>query len=360
MAESIGITFSEELQTQMFGSDKVDFPIDFDDAWVWLEYSRKNNAVRALVSELDQGVDYLLINEQHDSTGGFSDSSATKPIKYYLSVDGFKMFCMAAGTKRGKEVRRYFVEVEKAYKQHVTEQVVQDAFKDAPPLRVDIHVQGNQSAPKVARTGIAKQLQALRCEIRAIDTVRHSLGLERAAKMIAVVNRQIDAVLADDAPQDNSTPEAQVPHSMDGFTNELVQSSNGLHPTLWFKQKPVYLVPPLPIADRIASLETTIHPDRDKPLINAAGRFVIREALRKLLAVVPVGIHVDGACLAPGIASAALIDNVGLPRLQKLIGGELVGLGFKKPGEYTRVVGDTRKICGVYVRVSEGQNNAQA
>jgi hypothetical protein len=42
--QPIGVTFSEELQTQMFGSDKVDFPIDFDDVWRWLNYSRKDVA----------------------------------------------------------------------------------------------------------------------------------------------------------------------------------------------------------------------------------------------------------------------------------------------------------------------------
>jgi hypothetical protein len=36
--------------------------------------------------------------------------------RYLLTVDCFKAFCMMAGTDRGKEVRRYFLEVEKRYK----------------------------------------------------------------------------------------------------------------------------------------------------------------------------------------------------------------------------------------------------
>jgi hypothetical protein len=35
--------------------------------------------------------------------------------KYYLTADCFKAFCMMAGTKKGKEVRKYYLQIEKAW-----------------------------------------------------------------------------------------------------------------------------------------------------------------------------------------------------------------------------------------------------
>jgi hypothetical protein len=62
MAEQpIGITFSAELQKQMFGSDKVDFPIDFDDAWTWLGYSSKQQCLALLAGRLSSDYDYQLV-----------------------------------------------------------------------------------------------------------------------------------------------------------------------------------------------------------------------------------------------------------------------------------------------------------
>lgn len=89
MAEQpIGFELSEALQQQMFGNEAVSYPIDFDDAWAWLEYSRKDVAVAALKRELESQADFLHVATEHDLSGGFSDSSATKPNKYYLSVGG--------------------------------------------------------------------------------------------------------------------------------------------------------------------------------------------------------------------------------------------------------------------------------
>jgi phage anti-repressor protein len=154
--QPVGVTFSEELQTQMFGADKVDFPIDFDNVWVWLAYSRKDNGLAAMVAELDEHADYIkevfLIIQ-----GNLGTPASGRPSdKYYLSVDGFKVFCMAAGTQRGKEVRRYFVEVEKAYKELAANRAMEDVFADAPV------VPPNREAAKIAAVLITNQSQKLR------------------------------------------------------------------------------------------------------------------------------------------------------------------------------------------------------
>jgi hypothetical protein len=36
-------------------------------------------------------------------------------VGYFLTVDCFKAFCMMAGTERGKEVRRYYLDIEKRF-----------------------------------------------------------------------------------------------------------------------------------------------------------------------------------------------------------------------------------------------------
>jgi hypothetical protein len=92
------------------------FPVDFDDAWKWIGYSRKDNALVALKAELDLDVEYMLLNiQEQDVPLTFSDFQRSHPTKYMLSIEGFKIFCQAAGTTQGKKVRRQYIQIEKAY-----------------------------------------------------------------------------------------------------------------------------------------------------------------------------------------------------------------------------------------------------
>lgn len=96
------------------------FSVDFDAAWQWLEYSRKNNAKRTLLENFIKGIDYLLIIEGSDNHTGLSvqeQAVASRKEIIKLTTDCFKTFCMMAGTEKGKEVRRYFLECERQLKQ---------------------------------------------------------------------------------------------------------------------------------------------------------------------------------------------------------------------------------------------------
>lgn len=89
-----------------------EFPVDFEDAWRWIGYSRKNNAKAALLSAgFIEGTDFrVLLNNQQNPTGG-------RPVEQILlTVDCFKSFAMMAGTPRGHEVRLYFIHCEKQLK----------------------------------------------------------------------------------------------------------------------------------------------------------------------------------------------------------------------------------------------------
>jgi phage anti-repressor protein len=140
------------------------YPVDFDDAWQWVGYSRKDHALEALKVNFEEGIDFdsrkggnqtkgrgggrkaetqdgnlisrnndknqndfdssILINQTFDS--GLNRNQKITPSKqgrggdrrsvaYFLTTDCFKAFCMMAGTQKGKEVRRYYLDIEKKY-----------------------------------------------------------------------------------------------------------------------------------------------------------------------------------------------------------------------------------------------------
>lgn len=98
-----------------FFESESPFPIDFDDAWQWVEYSRKDVAKDALALSFVQGVDYLV-----PESSGTKKGRDWRLEKIYLTLDCFKMFCMMAGTSKGREVRLYFLECEKELKARVS------------------------------------------------------------------------------------------------------------------------------------------------------------------------------------------------------------------------------------------------
>lgn len=136
-------TFSEIVK-----SDSA-FPIDFDRAWQWVGYSRKDSALRALCENFQEGVDFSIIHcsKKNTQKGGELKSYKNKPISvYWLSADCFKSFCMMAGTDKGKEVRRYFLQCEKALREIIIDsrasKIVRREFTDTiqtSPLNEAMH-----------------------------------------------------------------------------------------------------------------------------------------------------------------------------------------------------------------------------
>jgi phage anti-repressor protein len=93
-------------------SEANPFPVNFDDAWQWLGYSKKGNAKRALLEGgFIRGTDFL-ISEEATTTG----ISAIPLETISLTVECFKLLAMLSGTEKGKEVRKYFLECEKIAK----------------------------------------------------------------------------------------------------------------------------------------------------------------------------------------------------------------------------------------------------
>ena len=92
-------TFDLTIAQSLYDSSDR-FPVDFDDAWVWLGYSRKDNALRAFLSmEFEAETDFaiLLINE------GNSEASEGRPSQdYRLTVD-----CPAS--RKSRSARGFFL-----------------------------------------------------------------------------------------------------------------------------------------------------------------------------------------------------------------------------------------------------------
>lgn len=109
-----------DLNTALTLLDSTDdFPVDFDAAWQWLGYSRKDSAKRILLDNFVENLDFH-ISVGSDNHAGLSiqERAVTKKTEVIkLTLDCLKMLGMMAGTKKGKQVRCYFLECERKLKQ---------------------------------------------------------------------------------------------------------------------------------------------------------------------------------------------------------------------------------------------------
>ena len=100
--------FSIELAKTFLESDEK-FPIEFDLAWQWLGYTRKDSALDTLKSYFEEYLDFSGYSRKSSQGGRPSHS-------YHLTVDCFKELGMLAKTSQGKLVRKYFLECERIAK----------------------------------------------------------------------------------------------------------------------------------------------------------------------------------------------------------------------------------------------------
>ena len=73
--------------------------------------SRFSRWVKQNFSQFEQGEDFMSVQSCTDMPNG-----GTKPIQdYLLTIDMAKELCMMSYTEKGKEVRKYFIQVEKSW-----------------------------------------------------------------------------------------------------------------------------------------------------------------------------------------------------------------------------------------------------
>ena len=120
------------------------FPINFDDVWKMCEFDKKYNALRVLQKHFEENKDYkkvLLQNEERflleDNDGkscsskmrsGFSQperkqNGGQNKETIMLNVDTFKEFCMKASTQKAKQIRSYYIKLEKIFFSYTKDQL---------------------------------------------------------------------------------------------------------------------------------------------------------------------------------------------------------------------------------------------
>lgn len=111
----------EKLVEQTYRADDefcIDLDALFEDEtgemipiWRWVGFARKDHAKRKCINSLAKEIDYLLPFKEEQNLG----SGGHNKIKILLTKDGFKQLLMLANTERGKQIRLYFIDVEKRY-----------------------------------------------------------------------------------------------------------------------------------------------------------------------------------------------------------------------------------------------------
>lgn len=105
------VTFDFNLAQDLFNSPQ-EYPVDFDMAWQWIGYSRKDSAKRHFEkSNFSETIDYSISRRKAEN------SSAGRPTEIImLTVECFKQWAMMSNTDMGKQIRLYFLECEKIAK----------------------------------------------------------------------------------------------------------------------------------------------------------------------------------------------------------------------------------------------------
>lgn len=91
-----------------------EFNVDFDKIVIWLNV-RKDHLKRLLVAKFRENVDYTITTVKVKNNGG-NGTHYVEDIK--LTPDCFKELCMMSQTKKAKEVRFYYLAIEKLIKKY--------------------------------------------------------------------------------------------------------------------------------------------------------------------------------------------------------------------------------------------------
>ncbi|HCF28433.1 MAG TPA: hypothetical protein DEV81_14800 [Cyanobacteria bacterium UBA11049] len=104
-----------------------DFPVDFDIAWRWLGYNKKQQAKQKLVKNFEKDLDFEVFTQTSVNLidQGLQPCGGRPKEVIKLTVECFKSLAMMAGTLKGKEVRRYFLQCEAELKRRIEEERTQ-------------------------------------------------------------------------------------------------------------------------------------------------------------------------------------------------------------------------------------------
>lgn len=104
--------------------EKNDFIVDLNHVWPWLGFTRKDHAKHLLIKEFEIDIDFIIIKTAPEASGAVSQpqNGGQNKEKILMNVDTFKVFCMTANKPRSKEIRKYYVKLERIIQKLVDEQ----------------------------------------------------------------------------------------------------------------------------------------------------------------------------------------------------------------------------------------------
>jgi phage anti-repressor protein len=104
----------QEILTQLESNEQ--FPVDFETYWKWLDFSTKGNAKRAFEKSgfiIGQDFNHII---PKDNVVKRAQGGGTQFKKLMLTIDCAKSFAMMARTEKGREVRMWYLELEKEWR----------------------------------------------------------------------------------------------------------------------------------------------------------------------------------------------------------------------------------------------------
>lgn len=172
----------ERKSIELAAQSGDEFPVDFNQAWQWLQYSTKGNARRVLEANFNKGLDYLLIRTDKQSRGGQNEARIS------LTKNCFKQFCMLARTDKGRDVRQYFIQCEERL-QEIGQYYIPRTYVEALRLAAD-----QTEKLDAANRQLEEQRPAVEYVQRYV-AADGSLSFRKAAAVLNIPERQFVAEL---------------------------------------------------------------------------------------------------------------------------------------------------------------------
>jgi phage anti-repressor protein len=163
-----------------------EFCVRLSEVWEDLGYTRKENCVSLLKSRLIESEDYT---RRGLAPSGEKPMGGRPGGEYFMTGDAFKDLCISANTPQGRELRRYYIKVEKEYRKLLT------ASLNRPEIDVQSLYQqlGCQSQEISTLKDQVKALQADRENLRSVSGTSYA---ERPNSKTMVYNlAQVRAII---------------------------------------------------------------------------------------------------------------------------------------------------------------------
>jgi len=145
-----------------------DYPINLEDVFKMIGFANKGNAMKTIKSNFTKDEDYKILLVRKDdrkNEGGFNKEDVM------LNVDTFKNLCMLAKTKKGKEIRKYYVKLENIYNQLNKEEIEKQKI-----LLMEKDVENKKKVEMTLRDSFDKRSVVYLIKISMNDEIIYKFG----------------------------------------------------------------------------------------------------------------------------------------------------------------------------------------